>query len=235
MRCRGPVLHRVRPDGLGADHRLGHRAEQVADPLPDRPVRGGEPLLQLRQRDGERHEAGPHQQGQLPGVDRHQHGGQQQLAGRGDDEDAAPLHEHRHLVDVAGHPGHQRAAPGGLLVQHRQVVHPPERAHPQRGQRGLGGPEQPVVQQVRRHRGDQHDAGAAGDDPGDPAHVRAAVGEQPAVERLLHGQRDDHPPAGGEQREQQGEPEALAQLRHQPQPALHRRERRRPGGRRRPG
>ena len=50
---------------------------------------------------------------------------------------AAPLEELADLVDVAGHPGDQRAAPLGLLVQHRQVVHVPERPGPQAGQGGL--------------------------------------------------------------------------------------------------
>ncbi len=43
---------------------------------------------------------------------------------------AAPLEELGDLVDVAGHPGDQRAAPLRLLVQHGQVVHVPERPGP---------------------------------------------------------------------------------------------------------
>ena len=46
-------------------------------------------------------------------------GGQQQLPAGHHDQDAAPLHEDRHLVHVAGHPGDQGAAPLGVLGQQR--------------------------------------------------------------------------------------------------------------------
>ena len=80
----------------------------------------------------------------------------------------------RDRVDVAGDPGDQRAAPLGVLGQHRQVVDVPERLDPQRRQAALGGAEQPHVDDVRRDgrhgdgdRGDedepQHDAGVRPD------------------------------------------------------------------------
>ena len=67
------------------------------------------------------------------------HRGDDELADA-DQQDAAPLQELGDLVDVAGHPGDQRPAPLGLLVQHRQVVDVPEGADPQAGQRGLACP-----------------------------------------------------------------------------------------------
>jgi hypothetical protein len=222
---RRPVAHPVGPHGRGADDGLRHRSEHVAHPLADHSVGGGQPLREPADGEPQRHEARQHQQGQLPGVDRHHDRGDDELTEADQAEHAAPLHEHRQLVDVAGHAGDQRAAPLALLVQDRQVVHVPERPHPQAGQRGLGGAEQPHVHAEDGDGRDHHDDGADQDQLGDQTHVGPVRPGQPAVDDLLDGDGHDHAAGGGDQREGEGGRQAAAELGHHPQPAAQRGER----------
>ncbi len=55
------------------------------------------------------------------------------LADADDHHDPGELQELRDLVDVGGHPRHQHAPTLGVLGQHRQVVHVPERIDAQLG------------------------------------------------------------------------------------------------------
>jgi hypothetical protein len=97
-----------------------------------------------------------------------------------------------------------------------------EGPHPQAGQRGLRRPEQPDVHPVDRQAGQDHDQGTDQHQVADQRDVGAAGGAEPAVEGLLDGDRHDHPARRREQREQEGDREALAELGHHPQPAAER-------------
>ena len=221
----GALADAVGPHRGGADDGLRHRGQHVADPLAHHAVDDGQPRGEEAHGDRQRHEAQQHDEGQLPGVDRHDDGGHEQLPEADHAQDAAPLHEGRQLVDVAGDAGDQRAAPLALLVQDRQVVDVPERPGAQPGQRGLGGAEQPDVHPVDRDAGDQDDDGADEHQGADQAEVGAAGGEQAAVDDLLDGDRHDDPARGGDQREGEGGRQPAAELGHGAQPAAQRRER----------
>jgi hypothetical protein len=219
---RRPCPDAVGAHRRGADDRFGDGGEYVPDPLADDCVRTGQALGEPAHGDRQRDEADQDQQGELPGVDRHDRRGHDQLAQADQAQDTAPLHEHRQLVDVAGDPGDQGPAPLPLLVQHREVVDVPEGAHPQVGQRGLRRPEEPDVHPVDRDGGDHHDHRAEQDELGDDAQIGAARRGEAAVDDLLDGDRHDHPAGGGDQRERERGGQATAELRHHPQPAAQR-------------
>jgi hypothetical protein len=88
--ARGAALHRVGPDHRGTDDGLGHRAEHLADPLADQPERGVQPLLHGSYDEDQRQEAQVDDEGQLPGPEQHQRGGQHQLGAAHQDEQARP-------------------------------------------------------------------------------------------------------------------------------------------------
>jgi hypothetical protein len=102
-------------------------------------------------------------------------------------------------------------------VQHRQVVHVPERPRPQPGQRGLRGPEQPDVHPVDRDRGQHDDDRAEQEEVPDQVEVRTAGRGQAAVDDLLHGDRHDDPAGGRHEGEGEGRRQPAAELRHHPQ------------------
>ena len=120
------------------------------------------------------------------------------------EEDAAEDQELADLVDVGGDPGDQGAAALGVLGEDRQVVDVTERLDPQRGEAGLGGGEEAAGHEVRRDAGD-HDR-----ERGHQSHLEheldvGTVGAvEPAVEGLLHDDRDDDLADGGEHREREG-------------------------------
>ena len=192
IRVLGALLDGVRADDRGADDRLGDRRQHHADLAAYDAVGVGEPALEVAQRQEQRQEADPDHDRQLPAVEQHHHGRDQHLADADDEDDAAEDQELADLVDVAGDPRDQRAAALGVLGQQRQVVDVPERLDPQRGQAALGGGEQPRGHEVRRDAG-HHDR--ARPRPGPSSTVKRDVGPvravEPAVEGLLHRDRDD--------------------------------------------
>jgi hypothetical protein len=104
-------------------------------------------------------------------------------------------------------------------VEDREVVHVPEGADAQAGQRRLRRPEEADVHPVDRDRRDQDDDGADQDQPRDHAEVGVAAGGQAAVDDLLDGDRHDHPSRRGDQCQGEGDRQAAAELRHHPEPA----------------
>ena len=152
----GAVLDGVGADHRGADHGLGDRGEQHADLAAYGAVGRGQLALEVAQRQEQRREGHPDDERQLPAVDEHDHGRDQDLADADHEQQAAEDQELADLVDVAGHAGDQGAAALGVLGEQRQVVDVPERLDPQGGQPALGGGEQPAGHQVRRDAG-HHD------------------------------------------------------------------------------
>jgi hypothetical protein len=122
-------LHAVRADDRRADHRLGNRTEQLADPLTDDLVRRLQRALKDPDREDQWQEAHVDQQRELPRPEQHDDSRQQHLRDRHQDEQPAPLHERAHRVHVARDAGHQRAAALRRLMQDGQVMHPPEGAY----------------------------------------------------------------------------------------------------------
>ena len=202
----GAVLDGVGADHRGADDRLGDRGQHHADLAADDAVGVGQLALEVAQRQEQRREADPHDERELPAVEQHHHRRDQHLADADDEEEAAEDQELADLVDVAGHPGDQRAAALGVLGEQRQVVDVPERLDPQRGQAALGGGEQPRGHEVGRA------AGHRDRDGGEHAHQRregdvgAAGAVEAAVEGLLDGDRDDDLADRGDHRQQQRAP-----------------------------
>ena len=147
----GAVLDRVGADHGGADDRLGDRGQHRAHLPAHHAVGGGQLALEVAQRQEQGRERHPDHQRELPAVDEHHDRRDQHLPDADDEEQAAEDQELADLVDVAGHPGDQGAAPLGVLGQQRQVVDVAERLDPQRGQAALGGDEQPAGHQVGRH------------------------------------------------------------------------------------
>jgi hypothetical protein len=184
-----------RRDHRRPDHALGHDGEQRAHPPADLAVRGREALLERPDHQDGRHERGVHDHRQLPGVDGHDQRGDDDLAGADEQDHAAPLQELGDLVDVARDPGDQRPSAFGLLVQHGQVVHVPERAGAYAGERRLADREQPAHHQVAARGRGHEDHGGDHDDHEDHAEVRSVGALQPAVDALLHG--DGHGDAAG--------------------------------------
>ena len=175
-------------------------------------VGGRQLLLEPADRQEQRQEAEPHDRGQLPAVDQHQHGRDEHLADADHEDQAAEDEELADLVDVGGDARDERAAALGVLGEQRQVVDVAERLGAQRRQAVLGGGEQPARHGVRRHAGDHDREGREHAHPRDEVEARAAGGVEPAVEGLLDGDRDDDLAARGDDRQQQREPEALAEL-----------------------
>ena len=222
----GAVLDRVGADHGRAHDGLADRAEHDADLAPYDAVGLGQPALEVAQAQEQRQEADPDHQGQLPGVERHHHGGDQDLADADDRDHAAEDQELADLVDVGGDPGDQRAAPLGVLGEQRQVVDVPERLDPQGRQAALGRGEQPVGHRVGRDAGD-HDRDAR--DRRHRAHegqVRAAGAADALVEGLLHRDGYDDPADGRDGGQQQRAEQAVLELGRE----LHAAGDRRPGG-----
>ncbi len=225
-----PVDGRVDPRGgavlnaIGADDRSGHdtlrdRAEHLAD-TPAYDVEGlAAPPVGVSQRDGQRDEDDHDDERQLPAVVGHHRQRDEQLTGVDDEEQTAELHELADGVDVGGDARDQRTSALSGLVQHREVVHVPEGAHPQRGQRALGVAGETQVGGIAGQGGrDQH---GRGDEQGalDEADVDPTVAAETLVQRLLDDDRHDEPAGSRDQREQSGHPDAVAELRRQLQPA----------------
>ena len=183
----GPRLDRVGAHHRGTDHGLGDGGEQRADLASYGRVGGRQLALEVAQAEEERREADPHDQRQLPAVDHHQHGRDQDLADADDEQQTAEHQELTDLVDVTGHAGHQRAAALGVLGQQRQVVDVAERLDPQGGEAALGGGEQARRHGVRRPAGQDDRGGGRDRQPGGEGRVRPVGPAQAAVDRLLHG------------------------------------------------
>ena len=157
----GAVLDAVGADHRGADDRLGDRAEQHADLVAYDGVGGRELLLEPADRQEERREAEPHDRGELPAVDQHQHGRDEHLPDADDEDQATEDEELAHLVDVGGDARDQGATALGVLREQRQVVDVAEGLGAQRGQTVLGGGEEPARHGVGRRRWSRTIASAA--------------------------------------------------------------------------
>jgi len=114
------------PDDRRTHDRLGHRTEHLADPLTHRPVRRLQTPLEHAKQQGERDHAGVDSQRQLPRPPEHQDGREHHLSDRDDDEDPADCM--KVLILSTSLVTRETSEPrrSGGLVQHRQVVDPPE-------------------------------------------------------------------------------------------------------------
>ena len=208
----GAVLDAVRAHDGGTHDRLGDRAEQDPHLVADDGVGRGELLLEPADREEQRGEGQPDHRGELPAVEQHQDRRDQHLADAHDEDQSAEDEELADLVDVGGHPRHQGAATLGVLRQQRQVVDVAERLGAERGEAALGRGEEPLRHEVGREAGDQDREGRCHTHPDDESDPWPIGAVEAAVEGLLDGDGHHDLAAGGDDRQDQGPAQPLAQL-----------------------
>ena len=127
-------------------------------------------------------------------VDDHEDRRERDLRDVDHEHQAAELDEHRDRVDVGRDPRDERAAPLGVLRQHRQVVDVAERLEPQRCQPALRGAEEPYVDEVGREGRDDDPDERERDVAHDDLDVRAACREDALVGDALDDEGHEDPP-----------------------------------------
>jgi hypothetical protein len=175
-------------------------------------VGGRELLLEPPDGEEERREAEPHDCCQLPAVDEHQHGRDEHLADADHEDQAAEHQELADLVDVGGDAGDECSSALGVLGEEGQVVDVAEGAGAQRRQAPLGRGEEPARHAVGGPRRERDGDRGEHPHPRDVVEARSTGSVEPAVERLLHRDRHDDLAARGDDREQEGDAQALAEL-----------------------
>jgi hypothetical protein len=216
----GPCL-----DAVGAHHRrtddgLGEHPQQLRDALADDEVGGGEPPLDPAPEHHEGHERQQHHDRQAPREQQHDARGDQQLPGSHEEVEPAELHEAAHRVDVGADPRRQRAALLSGLVEAREMVDVAEDPGAQVGQGGLDRRGHPGVHEPAGHHG-HHDGHPGPDhDEHGGVHVDAgASGTEAVVGPVADRQGHDGTSQRGHRRQDEGQPQPVAQLGTHPQAA----------------
>ena len=105
------------------------------------------------------------------------------------------------------------------MVGRREPVDVGERPHAQRAQHRLGRRHETQIGEPAQDRDDQNDDGTDPADAEDDISLEALVGQEALVDHLLHEHRDGESTDRREHREEDGEPQASAQLGALTQPA----------------